>query len=87
MDFSLSEEQTLLQDSVRKMMDKVATPEYIRRLDKEQAYPYELYQSWVDLGLLALPFPEAYGGLGGSVMDMGILATFTWPTPAACSAV
>ena len=74
MDFSLSEEQTLLQDSVRKMMDKVATPEYIRRLDKEQAYPYELYQSWVDLGLLALPFPEAYGGLGGSVMDMVILA-------------
>ncbi len=74
MDFSLSEEQTLLQDSVRKMMDKVATPDYIRRLDKEQAYPYELYQSWVDLGLLALPFPEAYGGLGGSVMDMVILA-------------
>lgn len=74
MDFSLSEEQSLLQDSVRKMMDKVATPEYIRRLDKEQAYPYELYQSWVDLGLLALPFPEAYGGLGGSVMDMVILA-------------
>ena len=74
MDFSLSEEQTLLQDSVGKMMDKVATPEYIRRLDKEQAYPYELYQSWVDLGLLALPFPEAYGGLGGSVMDMVILA-------------
>ena len=74
MDFGLSEEQTLLQDSVRKMMDKVATPDYIRRLDKEQAYPYELYQSWVDLGLLALPFPEAYGGLGGSVMDMVILA-------------
>ena len=74
MDFGLSEEQTLLQDSVRKMMDKVATPDYIRRLDKEQAYPYELYQSWVDLGLLALPFPEAYGGLGGSVMDMLILA-------------
>jgi alkylation response protein AidB-like acyl-CoA dehydrogenase len=74
MDFGLSEEQTLLQDSVRKMMDKVATPDYIRRLDKEQAYPYELYLSWVDLGLLALPFPEAYGGLGGSVMDMVILA-------------
>jgi len=74
MDFGLSEEQTLLQDSVRKMMDKVATPDYIRRLDKEHAYPYELYQSWVDLGLLALPFPEAYGGLGGSVMDMVILA-------------
>jgi alkylation response protein AidB-like acyl-CoA dehydrogenase len=74
MDFSLTEEQTLLRDTVRKLMDRVATPDYVRRLDREQAYPYELYAAWVDAGLLRLPFPEAYGGLGGSVIDMAIVA-------------
>src|SRR5262245_45539077 len=74
MDFSLSEEQVLLRDSVRKLMDRVATPDYVRRLDREQAYPYELYAAWAEAGLLRLPFPEAYGGLGGSVIDMAIVA-------------
>ena len=74
MDFSFSEEQTLLRESVRRLMDKVATPEYIRRLDREQAYPYELYQQWVDLGLLRMPFAEEYGGLGGGVLDMAIIS-------------
>ena len=74
MDFSFSEEQNLLRESVRRMMDKVVTPEYIRRLDREQAYPYELYQQWVELGLLKMPFAEAYGGLGGGVLDMAIIS-------------
>jgi alkylation response protein AidB-like acyl-CoA dehydrogenase len=74
MDFSLSEEQTILQDSVRKMMDRVAPPDYVRRLDREQAYPYELYEAWVEAGLLRLPYPEEYGGLGGSVIDLVIVA-------------
>src|SRR5262245_15039355 len=73
-DFSLTDEQTLLRDSVRKLMDRVATPDYVRRLDREQAYPYELYDAWVKAGLLRLPYPEAYEGLGGSVIDMVIIA-------------
>jgi alkylation response protein AidB-like acyl-CoA dehydrogenase len=74
MDFSFTEEQTILRDSIRKLMDRIATPDYVRRLDREQAYPYELYQAWVEAGLLRLPYPEEYGGLGGSVLDMVVLA-------------
>ncbi len=74
MDFSLSEEQTLLRDSVRKLMERIATPDYVRRLDRDQAYPYELYEAWIEAGLLGLPFPEDYGGIGGSVIDMVIVA-------------
>jgi alkylation response protein AidB-like acyl-CoA dehydrogenase len=75
MDFSFSEEQTLLRDSVRKLMDRHAPPDYIRRLDREQAYPYELYDEWVKAGLLSMPFPEEYGGLGGSLIDMAIVSS------------
>jgi len=74
MDFGFTEEQTLLRDSVRKLMDKHATRDYIRKLDRGQLYPYELYDAWVEAGLLRLPFPEEYGGLGGSVIDMVIVA-------------
>lgn len=74
MDFSLTEEQRMMRDSVRKAMDRIATPEYVRRLDREQAYPDELYAAWVELGLLRIPFEEKYGGLGGSVMDMVVVA-------------
>jgi alkylation response protein AidB-like acyl-CoA dehydrogenase len=73
-DFSFTEEQTILRDSIRKLMDRIATPEYVRRLDREQAYPYELYDAWVEAGLMRLPYPEEYGGLGGSVLDMVVLA-------------
>jgi alkylation response protein AidB-like acyl-CoA dehydrogenase len=74
MDFGFTDEQAMLRDSVRKLMDRVATPDYVRRLDREQAYPYELYEAWVEAGLLRLPFPEEYGGLSGSVIDMVIIA-------------
>ena len=74
MDFRLSEEQSILRDSVRKLMDRVAPIDYVRRLDKERAYPYELYDAWVEAGLLRLPYPEEYGGVGGSVMDLMIAA-------------
>lgn len=74
MDFSFTEEQTLLRDSVRKLMDRVATLDYVRRLDREQTYPYELYDAWVEAGLLKLTFPEQYGGIGGGVIDLVIIA-------------
>jgi len=63
-----------MRDSVRRLMDRLATPEYVRHLDREQAYPDELYGAWVELGLLRIPFEEKYGGLGGSVLDLVIVA-------------
>ena len=74
MDFEFTEEQRMLRDSVRKMMAKVATPDYVRRLDREQAFPDELYAEWLKMGLFRMPFPEEYGGLGGNVIDMVIIA-------------
>ncbi len=74
MDFSLTEEQTMLRDSVCALMRRHAPPEYVRRLDAERTYPEDLFQKWVEAGLFALPFPEEYGGLGGSLIDIVIVA-------------
>ena len=73
-DFSFTEEQNLLRDSVRAMLNRIATPEYVRRCDQEPRYPSELYDAYVEMGLLRMPFPESVGGLGGSVIDFAIIA-------------
>ena len=73
MDFSFTEEQNMLRESVRKLMDRHSPIEYIRRKDKEQSYPYELYDAWVEAGLFRMAFPEEYGGLGGNMIDIAII--------------
>jgi alkylation response protein AidB-like acyl-CoA dehydrogenase len=74
MDFSFTEEQRLLRESVRKLMQKHAPPDYVRKHDRERTYPEELFQAFAAAGLLALPFPEQYGGAGGTLLDMAIVA-------------
>lgn len=73
MDFSFTEEQVLLQDSVRKMMSRVATPEYCRETIHNKAFPHAIYDAFIDAGFMALPFPEEYGGMGGSLVDMALV--------------
>ena len=58
MDFGFSDEQRMLRDTVRKLMQKHAPPEYVRQHDRERTYPEELFQAFAEAGLLALPFPE-----------------------------
>ena len=53
MDCRFTEEQSLLRDTVAKLMAKHAPPEFMRPLDREQSYPYALYDAWVEAGLLA----------------------------------
>lgn len=74
MDFSFTEEQNMLRESVRKMLDRIATPAYVRAMDEEARYPYEVYDAIVEMGLIAMVFPEQYGGLGGNVIDFAIIA-------------
>jgi alkylation response protein AidB-like acyl-CoA dehydrogenase len=74
MDFGFTEEQRMLRESVRKLLQKHAPPEYVRRHDRERAYPEELYQACAEAGLIGLPFPEEFGGAGGSLLDMTIVA-------------
>jgi alkylation response protein AidB-like acyl-CoA dehydrogenase len=74
MDFEFSEEQRMLRASLRRMLDEIATPEYVRATDREGRYPYEVYDGLVKLGLVAMAFPEEYGGLGGGIMDFVAIA-------------
>lgn len=70
MDFSFSEEQDLLRDSVRKFVEK--DYQFAKRqtlLKSELGYSREVLRGFAELGWTALPFAEADGGLGGTAID------------------
>src|SRR3990170_3289143 len=74
MDLVLTEEQQLFKRTIREFMDRECTREYVRELDEKAEYPYELWDKWVKMGWLGLPFPEEYGGSNASAVDMILLA-------------
>ncbi|MBI4715285.1 MAG: acyl-CoA dehydrogenase family protein, partial [Nitrospirae bacterium] len=61
MDFTFTEEQNMLREMVRKFTDNEVKP-LASKIDKEKHFPRELVAKAAELGLLGLPFPEAYGG-------------------------
>ena len=70
MDFALSEDHLLIKDNVRSFMARECPIEYVRKCDDDAAFPHELYGKIAKLGWLGMPIPEAYGGSGGSCMDL-----------------
>jgi alkylation response protein AidB-like acyl-CoA dehydrogenase len=75
MEFTLNPEQQLLQDSVRRYIDKAYTFEARTALVKSS--PGGSTQNWnafADNGWLAAALPEAFGGLGGSLLGSAIIA-------------
>jgi pimeloyl-CoA dehydrogenase small subunit len=66
-DFDLTDEQRLLQDSVDRLVaDAYGDPDKRRRWQAEpRGWSAALWSRYAELGLLALPFAEADGGFGG----------------------
>ena len=63
MDFSLSEEQLLLRESVQKYVADHGGVERHRRLSQsELGFDPEAWRAFAELGWLALPFSEVYHG-------------------------
>ena len=74
MDFGLSEEQALLQDSVNRCLDDNAGLDTVRRVaagdDKDSA----IWAALCDLGAGALLVPEEHGGIGLAPLDAALVA-------------
>ncbi len=74
MDFSLTEEQILLRESVEKYTADHGGVERHRTLSMtDPGFDPTAWQAFADLGWLALPFSEEDGGLGGSATDLMVL--------------
>ena len=70
MDFGLSEEQLIIQDSFRNFCEKELSWEYVLWMDKNVNFvPDELWQKFVDMGFFWSAVPEEFGGQNMGWMD------------------
>jgi alkylation response protein AidB-like acyl-CoA dehydrogenase len=85
MDFKFTEEQEAFRQTIRKFIERETSRELDRQLEEEGRFPFELADKMAETGLLGLPFPEEYGGVGGTVMDFVIAAEeLAYGSEAAC---
>ena len=61
MDFELTEEQKILQKTIRKFVEDQCPRELVRELDHTGRFPEELWGKIADLGFLGLPVSGKYG--------------------------
>ena len=70
MDFSFTEEQTLLQDSLKRFVQKEYTFEKRKAiLGSADGYSREVWSQLAEMGVLGLPFSEDVGGFGGGAAE------------------
>jgi pimeloyl-CoA dehydrogenase small subunit len=70
MDFSLSDEQTLLQDSVARFVQNDYPFEARQRVIREDpGFSRAHWRTFAELGWLGVPFSEADGGFGGGAVE------------------
>ncbi len=71
MDFSLTPQQ----DDIRKLCyefgQTVVAPR-AEEMDRTAQFPYDIAEQMADLGLLGVPFPKEYGGMGGDTICYAI---------------
>ena len=71
MNVDLSNEQRLLEQSVREWAGREVAPR-IRELDREHRFDRALFPQMAELGLLGICVPEEYGGAGMDYVCLGL---------------
>ena len=75
MDFDLSEEQRLLQESLGKLLaDKYGFENRKRYMKAPGGWSREVWAQYAELGILGLPFAEEDGGFGGGAVETMLVA-------------
>jgi alkylation response protein AidB-like acyl-CoA dehydrogenase len=71
MDFNYSNEQIALQETLQRFIGRDYGFERRRELARSTlGFSTEAWTQYAELGLLSLPFPEEFGGLGGNAVDI-----------------
>ncbi|HZT66056.1 MAG TPA: acyl-CoA dehydrogenase family protein [Acidimicrobiales bacterium] len=65
MDFNFSDEQLAIRDTIRELVQDKVAPR-AAEIDEKAEYPEDIERLFAENGVLAIPFPERYGGISGS---------------------
>jgi hypothetical protein len=74
MNLNLTDEQRLLRESVDRFINETYDADHRRRTAGDPlGFSPQIWKQFAELGWLALPIGEAYGGLGAGAIETGIL--------------
>ncbi|MCH7811404.1 MAG: acyl-CoA dehydrogenase family protein [Chloroflexi bacterium] len=71
MDFQLSEEQRLIQETARRIAKERIAPR-AAEIDEQGEYPHDIFEAFRDVGLLGLTLPQKYGGTGAGTLALAL---------------
>jgi len=71
MNFDLSPEQRLIQQTVRDFAQNEIAPR-AEEMDRTHQFPYELVARMAEMGLMGLPWPEEYEGAGADTVSYAL---------------
>jgi alkylation response protein AidB-like acyl-CoA dehydrogenase len=72
--FGLDDAQLQLQDTARAFVARHCPPEQAKAWDEAGEFPTDLWRRMADMGWFSLPYPEEWGGGGGSPLDLCVIA-------------
>jgi len=74
MNFSYTEEQQAIRDSINRVCKSFDDDYWLKR-DQQGGFPHDFYQAMVDGGWMGICIPEAYGGSGLGITEAAIMAS------------
>ncbi len=72
MDFDLSEEQRMIQETARRFAEQEIAPQ-ARQFDREETYPARIVRRAAEVGLVGVVIPEQYGGPGLGFLEQALI--------------
>src|SRR5437870_3798303 len=71
MDFTLSEEHRLIQETARRIAKEKIAPR-AAEIDESQEYPHDIFDAFRETGLTGLTIPQQYGGSGAGMLALAL---------------
>jgi hypothetical protein len=71
MQFELTEEQRLIQETARRIAKERIAPR-AAELDETGEYPHDIFAAFREVGLLGLTIPQEYGGSGAGTLPLAL---------------
>src|ERR1700733_13193347 len=74
MEFGLTSDQKMMQDSIDRTLERVCPLERVRKSAGHEAYAADVRKALAELGVPGILIPEDFGGLGLTLLDAALAA-------------
>jgi len=75
MDFALTDDQKMMQDTIGRTLDRVCPLERVRKAAADhEPYAADVWQALAEVGVAGLIVPEEHGGVGQTLLDAALAA-------------